>query len=61
MIENKKSYRERIADGECVSPYTTEHCPVCVDRCEAAYWRMYMKDTLKDLSVEPPLPEPPKQ
>lgn len=30
-----KSMRERIALGECVSPYTTEHCPVCVDRCEA--------------------------
>ncbi|MGV3540696.1 MAG: hypothetical protein ACO1OQ_12860 [Rufibacter sp.] len=26
---------ERIAKGECVSPLTTERCPVCVDRCEA--------------------------
>jgi len=43
-----KSLRERIAEGECVSPYTAEHCPVCVDRCEAAHWRMEAQKTLNE-------------
>lgn len=31
--------RERIAMGECVSPMTTDRCPVCVDECEAAKFK----------------------
>lgn len=26
---------EKIAHGECVSSYTTDHCLICVDVCRA--------------------------
>lgn len=40
----KKTLRERIALGECVSPLTTERCPVCVDICEASRWKREVKN-----------------
>lgn len=47
------SLRERIAKGECVSPYTTDHCPVCVDVCEAFRWKIELEDTLKESGIDP--------
>lgn len=37
--------KERIKNGECVSPYTTDHCPHCVDTCDAS---MYRKEKAKE-------------
>lgn len=56
-MESNKAPQERIAIGECVSPMTVDECPYCVDRCEAAHWRIKLKETLKNLNI----PEPPKQ
>lgn len=39
--------REKIAMGECVSPYTTERCPVCVDTCEASRWKKEVNNLTK--------------
>lgn len=30
--------QEKISNGICVSPYTTEKCPYCVDTCDARHF-----------------------
>lgn len=50
--DEPKSLRERIALGECVSPYTTDHCPVCIDCCEAFHWKVQLQDDLEALKIK---------
>jgi hypothetical protein len=38
---------ERIANGECVSPRGTDHCPHCIDVCEASHWSMQVHQAVK--------------
>lgn len=49
--KNQKSHDERIAMGECVSPMTTDECPVCVDICKAAHFRIQIADALKNAKI----------
>lgn len=46
--------RERIALGECVSEYTVDRCPVCVDRCEASIAKQRVSDLLEGTKVDKP-------
>lgn len=47
----EKTLRERIADGECVSPYTTERCPICIDCCEAFHHKVAIAEALENTGV----------
>lgn len=51
--EEKPTLRERIANGECVSEYTTDHCPVCVDTCEASKFRTALRDLKSEAGISP--------
>ncbi len=51
-MENKLSNRERIALGECISDRGTEHCPVCIDRCDAFRNMCNLKDVLDRTKIE---------
>lgn len=44
--------REKIANGQCVSPGSTDECLVCVDCCEAFYWKMHLKETLQEAGID---------
>lgn len=46
--------REKIANGECVSPLTVDRCPVCIDRCEASETRERIDGLLEGTGVEKP-------
>lgn len=43
-METKLSDKERIALGECRSPYTTDRCPYCVDTCKAMISRVNVRE-----------------
>jgi len=43
----RNTLRERIAIGECVSPLTTDRCPVCVDSCEASHHKNEVNELKK--------------
>lgn len=45
--EPKKSIRERIAEGECVSERGTDHCPVCIDSCDAAHHKRNIQELIE--------------
>ena len=42
---------EKIANGECVSPMTTERCPHCIDTCEAYQALKRIRSLLKGTKV----------
>lgn len=44
--------RERISLGECVSDRGVDHCPVCIDCCEASHWRVNFSSDLKELDIK---------
>ncbi len=46
--------REKITEGKCVSEMGVDRCPVCVDRCEAAHWRMEINRLLAEAQVSKP-------
>lgn len=43
--------KERIANGECVSPMTVDRCPYCIDTCKASEARSRMREAKRLLSV----------
>lgn len=55
-----KTDDDRIANGECISEMGVDHCPKCVDMCEAFHWKVQLAQTLQDAQVTQS-PEPPKQ
>lgn len=47
------NYNERIAQFECVSEYTTDRCPKCIDCCKAFRWKVEVNDLLRDNNIDP--------
>lgn len=45
---------EKIAEGICVSERGVDHCPVCVDCCEASWFKHNMNEALKDARINKP-------
>lgn len=43
----EKSLRERIAEGECISERGTDHCPVCIDSCDAAHHKRNIEELIE--------------
>jgi hypothetical protein len=42
---------EKIMNGICISNRGTDHCPYCVDCCEASQFRIAIKE-LKDIAED---------
>lgn len=42
---------EKISQGICVSDRGVDHCPVCTDRCDAAHFKMELKE-LTNIKME---------
>lgn len=40
--------REKIVMGECQSPYTVDHCPYCIDSCDASFYKRKYNELLDD-------------
>lgn len=53
-MEGKKlTPREKIAMGECQSPFTSEYCPYCIDRCDAFTWKHTVNSELNKNGIKP--------
>ena len=50
-MSKKLTLRERVALGECVSEFTTERCPVCIDRCQASEARQRIAEAKRLASI----------
>jgi hypothetical protein len=42
---------EKIAMGECVSPLTVDHCPYCIDTCQAFRNACNFSDLKHELNI----------
>lgn len=61
-MKESMSNEEKIAMGECVSPYTVDYCPHCVDVCEAFRNRCNFSDLKHELNIpDKTAPSPPEK
>lgn len=57
--EEPDEFDKKIANGICISDRGVDHCPRCVDRCDASWFKHEIRE-LKDIAENGALPSPPK-
>lgn len=44
QVEKPKTDSEKISEGICISDRGVDHCPVCIDRCDASHFKRAVKE-----------------